>query len=150
MNGPSVTWRRPPWTRIVVAIGDGANPSHAISTPAACAASPNACHAAISAALLRRELLRRALLAVQRQQNLHLRHLPHVAVITCAAGHAEDGRPMQDRQRQRANCDRQARSSDAVTPRDRESSLAPGRDQPLGVDTCSRAAASAIIRAGTP
>jgi hypothetical protein len=50
MNGPSVTWRRPPWTRIVVAIGDGANPSHAISTPAACAASPNACHAAISAA----------------------------------------------------------------------------------------------------
>jgi hypothetical protein len=51
MNGPSVTRRWPPSTRIVVAVCDSARPSHAISTPASRAASSNACQAAISLAL---------------------------------------------------------------------------------------------------
>src|SRR4051812_17335995 len=50
MNGPSVIWRLPPSTRIVVAVCACASPSHASSTPASLAASPNASHAAISPA----------------------------------------------------------------------------------------------------
>src|SRR4051812_481509 len=50
MNGPSVTWRSPPPTRTVVAVCELSRPSQAISTPAARAASSNACHAAISRA----------------------------------------------------------------------------------------------------
>src|SRR3954471_1477273 len=50
MNGPSVIWRRPPSIRTVVAACEPSRPSQAISTPAARAASSNACHAAISRA----------------------------------------------------------------------------------------------------
>src|SRR3954452_10634421 len=48
MNGPSVTWRLAPSIRTVVAACEPSSPSQAISTPAARAASSNACHAAIS------------------------------------------------------------------------------------------------------
>src|SRR3954452_13479459 len=50
MNGPSVTWRLAPSIRTVVAACEPSRPSQAISTPAARAASSNACHAAISRA----------------------------------------------------------------------------------------------------
>src|SRR3954471_6113157 len=50
MNGPSVTWRLAPSIRTVVAACEPSSPSQAISTPAARAASSNACHAAISRA----------------------------------------------------------------------------------------------------
>src|SRR5215207_1959040 len=104
MNGPSVTRRCPPVTRTVVAVCDGARPSHASSTPASRAASSNSCHAAISRSDSSGEKAsgpRSSPYSVSRNFiSTPPWDSPRSPMI---ADHAEDERPPPDRQRQRAN-----------------------------------------------
>ena len=104
MNGPSVTWRRPPANRTVVAVCGPSSPSHAISTPASLVASSNACHAAIERAISSGEDSPNA---ASSPYNVSRTFMPHLreatAAITGVADHAGDERRAPERQRQRAN-----------------------------------------------
>src|SRR4051794_16653818 len=99
MNGPSVTWRPSPATRIVVAACEPSSPSHAISTPAAPAASPKAAQPSNVAWISSGDELRSTFSSPYNVSSTFMTAPPSVR----PSDHAEDDRGASDRQRLRAN-----------------------------------------------
>src|SRR3954470_23336937 len=101
MNGPSVTWRPSPPTRMVVAACDPSSPSQAISTPAAPAASPKAAQPSNVAWISSGDELRSTFSSPYNVSSTFMTAPPSVRL----SDHAEDERGARDRQRLRANFD---------------------------------------------